>query len=717
MDLVAAPDPFESSQGNSGGLTPVSDPFSGEAPQQTENAPAKTVKFDVGGVEIEMPDVPDEQRSEILSKFRETPEFDALIDREAGASMWARTLVGSAPEQDRLANLKQIYPDAVPYGDDNFVFTNPETGKPTLYNPPGLDFGDVPAVAREATQAVGAGFGATMAGGSALLTTGPAAPLTVPTAAAIGAGFGSETGAALFDAAFSLLSPRIDTRTVGETAADTAMGFMSAASGQKMGDMAGPLIAAGSRSIIGGTKAASEKLVQSFMNLRIDPPAGAVSSSRAVQTVEKMLESSPVSASIMQEQAEKVLSQTKSAAEQLAREFGAVKTKQGAGATIKQAAVKAAERFGFQQEKLYDEAFDAIGKDWIVRPDALRGLRSEMQVELDRAPNSLKAVLTPAIKKVDAILLDADAGLPFDALRQIRTMIGKDLATPMLTGSSGSHNAAMKRIYGALTEDMSATAKAAGSDAAKALEKADRYTRMFMNTSAKTMEKIAKFDADERAYDFALQASRDGGSGLARLRRNFEPEEWDTIAGTVLGRMGLSRAGAQNASGDAFSVNTFLTNWNKMAPEAKTALFGGNRYKDLAPALDDLVAVVGSLKDAERLANSSNTGRTLIAFTQMSVLSGALGGLGGLLAGGDATSGGLGGAGSVIGTIVAPRVAAKLITEPKFVRWLADQASQTSVRFGRLVGVMADEPGMQDAVQAYIEALAGNTELMGPAAP
>ena len=62
--------------------------------------------------------------------------------------------------------------------------------------------------------------------------------------------------------------------------------------------------------------------------------------SRAVGLVEKMLESTPPSAAVMQQNADKVLSQTKAAAETLASQFGPVKTPLGAGETIKRAAVR-----------------------------------------------------------------------------------------------------------------------------------------------------------------------------------------------------------------------------------------------------------------------------------------------------------------------------------------------------------------------------------------
>ena len=55
--------------------------------------------------------------------------------------------------------MQQYYPDAKPYGDDNFLFTD-ESGTATLYNPQGLDVGDLPSITRDAVTGLGAAAGA-----------------------------------------------------------------------------------------------------------------------------------------------------------------------------------------------------------------------------------------------------------------------------------------------------------------------------------------------------------------------------------------------------------------------------------------------------------------------------------------------------------------------------------------------------------------------------
>lgn len=647
-------------------------------------------EVEIGGAILELPEgAGDDAIKRAVEDFRASPDFDRIIDKDTGAPARVRQIVGGAPEKDRLANLQRFYPDAVAYGEGNFVFTDPGSGRATLYNPEGLDFGDAASVVREGAQAIGATFGA-VAG----------IPLGPPGVAA-GAGLGSAAAGTVFDVSQNLIGGRIDTRGPVEAGIDTALDFGGAAIGQRGGE----LLEQGVKRALGGGKQIAQAMVQKFRDLGIEPPASAATGSRALGTLEKALDSSPASAQIMQDAAEKVLMQTKAAANNAAKAFGTPQTTQGAGETIRQAALRAAERFRFTQEKAYDAAFDLIGAEARVAVPSVAALRELMEGELSAAPASLAKALKPAISQLKAIEADAtQGGIPFDALRQVRTMIGRDIDSPLLAGSSGSQNEAMKRIYGALTEDMSAAAKSAGPDAAKSLEVADRFTRLWMNTAGKTMQKVADFDADEQAFRFAISRMQDGGSQLSRLRRNFTPEEWDTVAASVLARMGQARPSAQDAAGDVFSVSTFTTNWNRVAPEAKEALFGGSRYAEIRPHLDKLVEAVSSLKGVERLTNTSNTARNLIAFTTISTLGGALG----VVAGGDVESGAGGVVAAVAGRIVAPRVAAKLITSPAFVKWLTTPITQPNgltAHLGRLVGIAKAEPEIREEIAQYLDAL------------
>lgn len=669
-------------------------------------------------------------KQKIIEKYRFS------VDRRSGAPVSVRAIVGSVRDpQDKLATLQKTYPDAIPYGEDNFVFVSPETKKLTLYNPRGLDFGDLASVAREGTQIAGGTAGAVAGAATGLAVSVPtaftAAPVSVPTGAIAGSGLGFASGGAAFDALLNSFGLTQDSRTnqekVGEFAIDTAVGAVGegvgiavAAGAKAAAGAVGKAVSGRAKRLVGGGSPAAKALVERFRSFGVEPSAGLVIN-KGFAILEAGFQQNPVTADLLLKQADNIVVATQRAVNKIIDSIGTSKTAQGAGETIKQAAINAAERFGFREEKLYQKAFDLIGDTTPVKPKAALSLLKEMELEALRAPQTLGKTLDPAIKFLRGLFSDSikrtsdgrfvQSGIEFSALRRIRTAVGRDLDAPLLTGSTGSQNEAMKRVYAALTDDLSEVARLAGPEAEKALATADRFKRIWSNTAADTMNKIAKFDADERAFKFAMNAAQDGGSNLARLRRHFKPEEWDTVAASVLDKLGDASAGAQNAAGDRFSINTFLSNWNRLAPEAKRALFGGKRYQAQREALDNLTVLMERVKDAQRFNNTSNTGGALT----VNLLLSALGTTGGLAVSGDFP-------GVIIGVTLAftPRMAAKLITSPRFVSWLSEPLEQAAKSGAKKISVAQhiaalsviakEEPAIEAEIKAYINTLSQITK-------
>jgi hypothetical protein len=139
------------------------------------------------------------------------PKFTA-IDTSSGAPKKVRAIVGNFDDPTRrLEAIKQYFPDAVstagtPMGEDNFIYTNPDTGQKTLYNPKGLDMGDYVSVGRDIVSGV-----AGTVGGAAALVGGQLGPqvatpeefVTVPAAAALA----SEGAGQLYDRAVDFFLP------------------------------------------------------------------------------------------------------------------------------------------------------------------------------------------------------------------------------------------------------------------------------------------------------------------------------------------------------------------------------------------------------------------------------------------------------------------------------------------------------------------------------
>src|SRR5690606_32868337 len=111
-------------------------------------------------------------------------------------------------------------------------------------------------------------------------------------------------------------------------------------------------------------------------------------------------------------------------------------------------------------------------------------------------------------------------------------------------------------------------------------------------------------------------AKPDSGNAanLRRLMQAMPKEEANSIRATVINRLGRPTKGSSEAQ-DAFSFNTFLTNWNNMSMPAKRTMFPGETIE----ALEKLATVSQGVKRAGADMNTSNTARVL---TSQAVISG-----------------------------------------------------------------------------------------------
>jgi hypothetical protein len=635
---------------------------------------------------------------------------DRTVDKERGARLAARSATGATSRpDDRLATLKKYYPDAQPYGDDNFVFTDPKTGRPTLYNPPGLDVGDVASVGPEISEMAGGIVGATLATPPAVAGAAPTAGtslLTIPAGYGLGAAAGRE--------GYSLLSTPLmgteDTRGLLERLSDiTITGGVNAVGGRiaellgrGASNVAGPVVrAAKNRLLQPGTQAISD-----FATAGVTPSAGAVTGNRGVQMMEHALANLPGSASVMQRNAERQLADIASAVDDLTANYGQRLTKEALGRRLQNAATTAGERFAARRNVLDDQLETAIGSGTRVPVPNVTALRQQLQAQAAQAPNSRGPVLDAAIKRLQALEADAaQGGVPFGALRAVRTDVGQMLERPDVTGWNPAAAAGMRRVYAALAQDIQAAAESAGPAARRALALHDRYVRFNRNVNLPILDDLAAKETPEQAYRYAMGFVQDGGSRLTALRRNVPDAEWNDVAATVLGRLGRTRGFVTDVADDVgeFSPATFMTEFKKLSPEARAALFGGTRYAELTSDLNRLARVMDRVGDVSKMANTSGTARVL-------------GAMFGIYAAGDVVTGGdpVTAAGKVATFVIAPRVAARLLTNPRFVRWMASTVSNRGARPGiapaelaRLALVAKAEPEIRDEVRQYLDALRG----------
>jgi hypothetical protein len=364
--------------------------------------------------------------------------------------------------------------------------------------------------------------------------------------------------------------------------------------------------------------------------------------------------------------------------EALSRRFGqSAGTVEELGGHIRRAADNAATRFNARRVSLDDRAADLIGAGNSVDVGPVRALEQRLAAALDEAPAS-QTDLQHALGTVRDLIADADAAggvLPYERLRAIRTLVGDLIAAPPTAAEyrTGA-NRYLSQLYGAINESLYQAAQEAGPEAARALRLHDRYVRMHRNVNLPMLDKILAAGTDADVYRIAMSNARNTGQQLRRLRNNMPAGEWDVVAATQVDMLGRALPGQQGATelaapGVEFSISTFLTNWNKLAPEARRALFSGTRYAGIVPNLESFARVMEANRNAARTVNWSNTGRTL---TTNALLFSVVGDL--------ATGGGTI-SGAAAGGLIAGTAAAAMMTDPRAVRVMlrAGQGLQNNI--------------------------------------
>ena len=235
-------------------------------------------------------------------------------------------------------------------------------------------------------------------------------------------------------------------------------------------------------------------------------------------------------------------------------------------------------------------------------------------------PDLSEAMASPAFQKFNDAL--EKGGLSWEDLRRLRTDVGQKMRDP--AGQLGLGRDDWRALYGAISEDIKATAQRAGPDAAKAFDRANNYYRAGLERLNDVMGFIDKADHPEKAYYSLTRMASERGQGadigrLERTMRSLPSEARGDVAATVINRLGLATKAQAGRNPASFSIGTWASNYADLSERAKDALFGieGTARRD---SLDALARSMNSIKNVERLGNPSGTARTGWALGELSAL-------------------------------------------------------------------------------------------------
>lgn len=410
------------------------------------------------------------------------------------------------------------------------------------------------------------------------------------------------------------------------------------------------------------------------------PSVGQATEGRIPRAVESVLAKTPGGAGVMSRSAQQKADDMATSVNKLADELAPGGSAVNAGEAITTGVKGFKDGFKSIQGRLYETLDKHIKPDTPLDVANTRAALAKLNEGIPGAPNISEFFKNSKIKGIDAALVAdleaamskksqpfsglmsptkpslADAQLPYEAIKKLRTLVGNEIADNSLLADVPRSK--WTALYAALSDDLGVAAKKAGPDAEKSFQWANQFTKGQLQRLEQLSGIVGK-DAPEKVFSAAMSGTAEGNTVLKRVVDAIPKENRKELASAVLRRMGRATNSNQNELGDAFSTETFLTNLNKLAPESRATLFGRLGVPNTENKLLQFAKVASNVREGSKVfANPSGTQPALSAQTT---------GIGGGLA---LLSGNVPVAAAAVGAPLAANYLAKKMTDPRAVNWL-----------------------------------------------
>jgi len=671
-----------------------------------------------------------EAQFEAPTRFPGESVFDEQIltnvNRETGASFLLRSqagLIGNVA--DRISFVQSRLPNAQPFGENNFIFPDPQTGQLTLFDPDQaqtemtlqtsmgpisvqlpIDVGEAADVTREAIE-----FGAGTAGaiGGAVLGA-PGGPPGIVGGSILGAGTGQAAGAE-FSTALSRLIGAPDTRTGQEIVRDIGVEFAIGAGGQALLPLAGAGLRGGTRLMLRGNQALATRRLAAFEAAGVAATPSQVTQNPLLRGIEVVMGLTPGSSGVIKRTAQKAQEQLKLFTENRSRLLsGSVADADIAGEALS-GAIKGnfIPRFKDLSQRLFDKINQFVPADEAVSVTNFQTLVNELGGAIPGAEALSEALRSTGLNKIiQATAQDiAQTGrLPFEALQALRSRVGSKLGNVGLVGDFDAGE--LKRLYGALTADIrEAAVSRGGAPAVAAFENANKFYNRELGVIEQFLQPLVGKEARRLGGGIAevfLALERSGKLGAATInavKQRIPAAQFKLVQAASIRRMGRATNSQQDDLGSLFSSERFLTNWNALPDPTKNALFGSSR---LRADIDTIAKVSSEIRESGRMFFNPSGSADRVASNLL-----FLGGAGGTAVAGP----------EFLGVLIAAaggaNIASRLWTSQSFVRWLAQstkiKTGGVSGHFGRLAAIAASsDPVTRDAMLKFLASFGETTE-------
>lgn len=545
-------------------------------------------------------------------------------------------------------------------------------------------------VAGDAAGAMAGGAGIAKLGGN--LVTNGATELSrkIGEALATNAGtqiVGSGTGAAAAGA-----TREAGGGPVAQMAAGVAGGFVPAIPSA---------LGAAVRNVVRGGEAGRQQVADTIKTFEDagagTPTVGQATQGRGGRAIESGLAKTPGAAGRIVAKAESEAAGMSTKVEDMAAQLAARSGAAPAGRQIKAGLDHFVDDFTEKSGQLYDQVDQYIPKDTRVDVSNTRDTMAKLNSDIPGAPNLSKWFKNSKIQGIEGALKADTSGmtaveadmpifslamlktlpytdaerktivsgfdegkLPYEALKKLRTLVGHEISDSTI--ASDVPKSKWKPLYAALSQDMGNAARTAGPEADRSFVRASNYYRSGIKRLEDTLQPVMGKGDPEDIFNAALSGTKEGATTLQGVMKSLPDESRKVVAATAMRRLGLATPGKQNDLGETFSTESFLTNWNKLHPDAKAVLFS-TLPRQMKGDLDQIAKVASNIREGSKVfANPSGTAQA--TSNQMTAGAAVL----------SALTGNWHVAGGIVGGVAAANGAARLMTNPKVVHWLAESS-------------------------------------------
>jgi hypothetical protein len=416
--------------------------------------------------------------------------------------------------------------------------------------------------------------------------------------------------------------------------------------------------------------------VKTFQDLGIEPTLADVSKSAGLQNFIKDI---PVAGKPITEALQKQVNDISAQIQGVTKSQGGTYTQ--AGKEI----LKGAENYVNKTENAMEGIYGELGRRIGERAN------TPLSSTLKYINDDVGLLDTMSIKRggtlqntVDTIKnLTRDEVPNYERIRKLRSKIRREKATMI-----GDERREMEIIYDNMTKDMKESIRLNGGETAlKLFDAANRVyatQKTFIND---TLQPLIDAKLPEQVYSLATKGSKIGGTRISEIMKSLEDPQKDFLRATFVKDLGLAQKGVQSAEADIFSPQKFMAEYSVLKKNgAEKAIF----TPEQVTAFNRLNKVVELTKNTEQ-AKQQKQLMQAIGLTSIGVSTGGAG---------------------LIPALGGARITANLMSNPKFINWLATTSQSTPKELpkhlSRLSAITAAKPEIREDVLEFLSAFGIN---------